>query len=283
MGRFETWEAVRKRRVNHSSRDAALMDLGLPICTSKSWHPKGLLNVWWNQRITLMDTQMYRQHCARARSSFSHVKGADLASLSILLSRYTQRTSAVRRVCSFTIINVLELPDSNKPCCFMSTPKVAVCPNRVTSKVQKPKERSGERRKENSPQFSPPWSWWKCWVSLGEVSLISLSPWEPHRGGSAAWLLCYMLALIKGKYASMCRTLLFICACNALLWCHADSSEMFWCRSFAIWKGATCSRAWRSCDRGCLVPVWSYSWGDLWPLIKSCDWGFCVLYQFALW
>lgn len=49
------------------------IDVGLPICTSKSWHPGGLLNLWWNHRITLMNVHTYHQHIARADSSFADV------------------------------------------------------------------------------------------------------------------------------------------------------------------------------------------------------------------
>lgn len=70
---------------------------------------------------------------------------------------------------------------------------------------------------------------------FGGVALISPPPplWEPWRGGSALWRLCYTLALIKRKYASPYRRAPFylclrwgaiatldwdsICACAATL------------------------------------------------------------------
>lgn len=149
----------------------------------------------------------------------------------------------------FTVINVLEFSDSKATSCFMPLQQVAVCPNRATLEFRSPKKGVREERKKEPPVLYFP----IMLEVLGEFGggVFDLRvPWEPQWGGSAAWLRCYMLALIKGKYASLCRTLLFICACNALLWCHADSSEMFWCRSFNTWNGAACSRAWRSSCHG---------------------------------
>lgn len=64
--------------------------------------------------------------------------------------------------------------------------------------------REEQRKREKSLQ--PPSRWKRG--EFGEASLISSSP-EPREVGVQR-LLCYMLALIKGKYAAPCRTLLFI-------------------------------------------------------------------------
>lgn len=53
--------------------EGEFIDVGLPICTSKSWHPGGFINHWWNHRITLMNVHTYHQHTACAGCSFTDV------------------------------------------------------------------------------------------------------------------------------------------------------------------------------------------------------------------
>lgn len=53
--------------------EGEFIDVELPICTSKSWHPGGLINLWWNLRITLMNVHTYHRHIARADKSFADV------------------------------------------------------------------------------------------------------------------------------------------------------------------------------------------------------------------
>lgn len=73
----ETRKAAGKGRADHISRSREreweFMDVGLPICTSKSWHPGGCVNLWWNHSIALMNVHTYRQHTACADSSFTDV------------------------------------------------------------------------------------------------------------------------------------------------------------------------------------------------------------------
>lgn len=145
---------------------------------------------------------MYRQHCAHAHSSFLDVCVVDLASVSMGIACYTRGTSVVWQADS----------DCHKCPRVFRTRHLISC-HCIKSLFVPPGSRwsSEAQTKEWGKKEPPVLSFQIMLEVLGDVSLISLSPREPQWGGSAAWLLCYMLALIKGKYASLCRTLLFIC------------------------------------------------------------------------
>lgn len=90
------------------------------------------------------------------------------------------------------------------------------------------KQESKEEERKSSLQFS---FFSTDHVQAGVCFWSLLSPWEPQRGGSAVWRLCYTLALIKGKYASLYRASLFICGCDVVQWWHAIGPDMYWCCS----------------------------------------------------
>lgn len=79
---FETWdqEAAGKEgkggshlHIERREMEREFIDVGLPICSPKSWHPGEFINLWWNHRITLMNVHMDHQHGTRADRSFTGV------------------------------------------------------------------------------------------------------------------------------------------------------------------------------------------------------------------
>ena len=88
LGGEESWDALKPETERQQEREGRItspdrerererewefMDVGLPICTSKSWHSGGCVNLWWNHSITLMNVHTYHQHTACADSSFTDV------------------------------------------------------------------------------------------------------------------------------------------------------------------------------------------------------------------